>query len=61
MAIEWHEFLPGEGPEVLTGTSRRCTEGEHLHCRGIFKVSVKDDIDDTCICICPCHKKPGNT
>jgi len=54
--MEWHEFPEGEEPEVLTGVSGFCDQGEHAECPG--HAPSEEHGGETVFCVCPCHQVP---
>jgi hypothetical protein len=58
--MEWHHFLPGEEPEVLTCISPNCEEGKHGECAGILSHQNAEGLEESVFCVCACHKKPAS-
>jgi hypothetical protein len=52
--LEWHEFPDNAGPEVLTGISIACRDGNHEDCPG-----HGEHEGQAIFCVCPCHKLPA--
>lgn len=49
--IEEHEYAPGEGPLVRTGTSPQCQTGTHFDCPNFKFEGGKPPL----VCTCRCH------
>ena len=49
-----HEWAPGEGPLVQTGTSAECQRAEHFTCPSIGRAKSGEQI----CCVCRCHLLP---
>ena len=49
--IEEHDWAPGEGPLVRTGTSAQCRNGERFDCPSFGRTKSGEQI----WCVCRCH------